>query len=707
MRRILKPTLFLACLLLSISPLNAATVSWQSSTSSALWVDKGTLSTTTWDNDNTNYISVDEDSTYQEIDGYGGCFNEIGWKVLMKLSQSTRDSVIKLLFDSVSGCNFNICRVPIGANDYSLQLYSLDETSGDTAMNNFSIAHDTMYLIPYIKAAMAVKPSLKVWGSPWSVPTWMKDSKEFNSGSINANAQTFTALALYFAKAVNAYQKAGLHYYAIMPTNEPNWKVSSGYPVTGWSGAQLRDFIKTYLGPRFKTDDVNAQIYMGTIHNDIDVNNKPMTDTVFSDSTAYSHCTGGGYQYQINAQIRTKYPDKRFVETETSCGTVSGFNNSTDFWNYAMGNDDLMRTFFTAGVSVYSQWNMILDTSGRNKAWNVQDTSHWRQYAMIMIDTVAKKITLTPQFYQVRHYSFVKPGAYRIATSGNSTIKVMAFRNLDGENILIATNEGSSSATVAINFNGQKIKPTIPASSFNTFRIAGTAITPTSPYSKIEAEKFAIQSGILIRSCSDGGSCVTLVQNNDWTSYHNIDFGNGAQTFEARVSGIAGGSIEVHLDSCNGPAAGTCTVAASSAWNTVSCPVTGVSGKHTLYLKYKGTATGNLFDLNWWMFDVATGIGTARENSVERVNKFKVISDAGKTQTLQLDFSQPVLQGNLNVSLFDLTGRLVTTLYKGRLSSPHLSLPLYSKAIRSGTYIISVFLNNTPIVAGKNLIINN
>jgi hypothetical protein len=358
-----------------------------------------------------------------------------------------------------------------------------------------------------------------------------------------------------------------------------------------------------------------------------------------------------------------------------------------------------MNTFFSAGVSVYSQWNIVLDTSGNNIA-------NWRQYAMVMIDTVGKKVTFTPQFYQVRHYSYVKPGAYRIsASSSNGNMNILAFRNLDGENVLIVTNKGGDLA-VPINFNGQKIKPTIPGSSFNTFRIAGTPIPPVSPYSKVEAEKFSLQSGILIRPCSDGGSGVTLIENNDWTCYHNVDFGSGANNFEARVSGIGGGSIEVHLDSINSSAAGTCTVPASSAWSTVSCPVTGVSGNHALYLKYKGTAAGKLFDFNWFDFVAGGSSITAKSTKGECGYSIKLLSNGGKTQTLRLDFAQSTVRRNVKVSLFDLTGRLVSTLFAGPLSSSYLSLPLNEAGMGRGVYMVKVSLDNTVLITNS-LIFNN
>ena len=37
-------------------------------------------------------------------------------------------------------------------------------------MTNFSIARDQQKLIPFIKAALKVKPDIHLWASPWVVP---------------------------------------------------------------------------------------------------------------------------------------------------------------------------------------------------------------------------------------------------------------------------------------------------------------------------------------------------------------------------------------------------------------------------------------------------------------------------------------------------------------------------------------------------------
>jgi glucosylceramidase len=676
-------------LFLSIPALHAATVSWRSSTQSAPWVDKGTLETAAWDNDNTSYISVDEKTTYQEYDGHGGCFNEKGWKCLLMVSQKDRDSCMNLLFDSVNGCNFNLCRMPIGMSDYSIAYYSLNDVSGDLAMSNVSLDGDRKYLLPFVKAAMAIRPSLRTWGSPWTPPYWMK----LGDGTMNQTAPYLTAYALYFAKAIKLYQQEGLRYIAIHPQNEAAWMGAGKTWSCKWTGEQMRDFIKNYLGPRFRTDDVNAELWMGTLNCDDKTcgpaDYVPISPIVLADTVANGYCTGIGVQYSLGSVKgwRTSYPEKRIMQTETPCGTLPG-----NFWSYAEGNDDCMRSYYINGANSFMQWNIVLDTSGEN----LRTPTGWRQYSMIQIDTGAKKVIYLPQFYQVRHYCDINEGAYRIATSGNFT-SVVAFRNPNGENVLIATNKGGSNATVAINLNGQKIKPVLPAHSFNTFRVAGTPIPSFSPFSQFEAEKEDYQAGTYKKSCSEGGQCVSYIHNNDWSTYRHFDFAGGAGSFSARVSGGAGGTIEVRLDSMTGVVAAICTVSTSAVWNTVTCAVTGLSGKHSIYLKFKGAGIGNLFDLNWWQFGPGTGIVSSTEMTGARQYKVKSVITSGKSRALQLEFMKPLISEHVSVCLYDASGRLAATLFTGRSSSSRLTLPLNRAAIPAGGYVIRVSMRKATV----------
>ena len=136
---------------------------------------------------------------------------------------------------------------------------------------------------------------------------------------------------------------------------------------------------------------------------------------------------------------------------------------------------------------------------------------------------------------------------------------------------------------------------------------------PTSAFTNIEAESYNEQSGIQNVTCDEGTEAVGYTENGDYAVYKNIDFGDGATSFKTRVSSATnGGKIEIRLDSITGTLVGTCTVAGTGGWQTfvdASCDVSGVSGKHDVYLKFTGES-GYLFNLNYFTFgkgSVVTG----------------------------------------------------------------------------------------------------
>jgi arabinoxylan arabinofuranohydrolase len=126
-----------------------------------------------------------------------------------------------------------------------------------------------------------------------------------------------------------------------------------------------------------------------------------------------------------------------------------------------------------------------------------------------------------------------------------------------------------------------------------------------NPYTRQEAETIASESGVETEASTEGGMNVGYLENGDWIKVKGTAFGSGARSFTARVaSAAAGGRIELRLDSTGGTLAGTCTVPGTGGWQTwtsVSCPVTGATGTHDLYLRFTG-GSGYLFNVNWWQF---------------------------------------------------------------------------------------------------------
>ena len=97
----------------------------------------------------------------------------------MPSTSKDKEAVLRELFAPGVGANFTVCRMPIGANDFSLDWYSYDEVPDDFSLEHFSISRDLETLVPFIKGALQYQPDLKLWASPWSPPTWMKTNKHY------------------------------------------------------------------------------------------------------------------------------------------------------------------------------------------------------------------------------------------------------------------------------------------------------------------------------------------------------------------------------------------------------------------------------------------------------------------------------------------------------------------------------------------------
>ena len=76
---------------------------------------------------------------HQTVRGFGGCFNELSQIAMESLTEQQRSEIMDALFSEENGCNFKVCRVSIGANDYAAEWYSCDEVDGDYELKHFNI----------------------------------------------------------------------------------------------------------------------------------------------------------------------------------------------------------------------------------------------------------------------------------------------------------------------------------------------------------------------------------------------------------------------------------------------------------------------------------------------------------------------------------------------------------------------------------------
>jgi glucosylceramidase len=372
-----------------------------------------------------------------------------------------------LLFDPDAGAGFVYGRIPMGASDYATSWYTLDDgTTPDYTMANFSIARDEQKLIPFIKAALKVKPDLLLWASPWVVPQWMMDG----SSNMKSDAQTLGAHALYMARFVEEYAKQGLTIWAVHPQNEP------GYARVHWTQSELITFMKTYLGPTFAQRSVKAQIWCGTMSKDPDDTN--IAKAVALDPAALQYVKGFGVQWNLQAAVLTLGIAGPVMQTEHRCGNYSFDSPYWDKSRYSstMPQNDhlygeeswqLIRDWIVSGVNSYSAWNMVLDTVGKS-------LDGWPQNALLTVDRTAKKLNITPAYYVFRHFShYTAVGATRIGLTGSTD--ALAFQNPDGSTVVHVYNKSSSAKTMTVGVGSALAQSlyqiSVPAHGWDTLKI--------------------------------------------------------------------------------------------------------------------------------------------------------------------------------------------------------------------------------------------
>lgn len=426
---------------------------WISTTAQAPWKDMSRAAGKTPGPAATMDLAL-SGSRHQKIEGFGGCFNELGWIALSALPAASRDKVFASLFDPREGCRFNICRLPIGASDYAAQWYSLNESQGDFGMKQFSIERDRHYLIPYVQQALKRRADLKLFASPWSPPTWMKYPQAHNYGTLIWTKENLQAYALYFVKYVQAYRRQGIRIDQIHVQNEP--VADQKFPSCRWTGRQLRDFIRDYLGPIFEQNKIDAEIWLGTLNTG---DFEGFVQTALGDPRARQYIAGVGVQWDgkhLIQRTNESYPDLRTMQTENECG--EGQNS----WEYAGHVFNLLRHYFDNGVRAYVYWNMVLPPGGRS-TWG------WLQNAMITVDPQTKKVHWNHEFYVMKHFArFVEPGAVRLGLSGPWTGDALAFENADGRIVLAVRNPFDHPRGLKFEAAGKTHKLTLPADSINT-----------------------------------------------------------------------------------------------------------------------------------------------------------------------------------------------------------------------------------------------
>jgi glucosylceramidase len=418
-------------------------------------------------------FTIDENVRDQEVVGFGASFLESGMMCVNSLSAPNQEKLLESLFDPDKGAGFSAMKTVIGATDFMAAgpFYTYDDHPGDVGMKLFSIQRDLgpNGLVKYIQRAR--KYGKFVLQAPMDYPPdWMlynvKSHQDVDPGY-------YDALALYYLRYLQAYQKAGIFVDYLSLFNEAQI-------YTKISPEEVRTLLRDHVGPLFAREGIKNQIQA------FEPNTRDRAarfwPVILDDSKARKYVGAmayHGYEYKDYdklAALHHRYPDLKLwmaeichaYETDTPRSHPMPYRDYADgdFWGNVIFND------LEAGTSAWIYWNMILDEKGG--PWLVSpvhgDPENNGQHPVVIVDRQKKEVSYTALYYYLAHFSkFVRPGAVRLGTTGSMKgVRSMAFRAKDGGMVAEVMNSSAQQKAVTLKWKDEALQLNLPAMSITS-----------------------------------------------------------------------------------------------------------------------------------------------------------------------------------------------------------------------------------------------
>lgn len=410
-------------------------------------------------------LSVDTNTSYQSIDGFGFTLTQGSAEVINSLSAATQQTILDELFNESTGIGISVLRISIGASDLSNSSYSYNDLASGTDVNmeKFSLAGpDLTHLIPLLKKILLINPQIKILATPWSAPRWMKTKNSWVGGSLNT--AYYGAYATYFVKYFDAMKAHGIAIWGVTPQNEPEHPGNE--PSMLMNSVEQINFINNHLGPALKNAGYTAKI-IAFDHN-CDNTNYPIdvcNNSTYVDGAAF-HLYAGSISALSTVHDAT---GKNIYFTEQYTGSGSGFSGTLS-WHM----NNVMIGSTTNWSKMALEWNLATNTSYGPRTpggcttclggITINDsTSYSRNISYYIVAQMSK---------------LIRPGAKRIASSStNSNLANVAFKNADGSIVLVVMNNGSA-RTFNVNFEGQSFSYTLPGGSVTSILWSAVTSSP-------------------------------------------------------------------------------------------------------------------------------------------------------------------------------------------------------------------------------------
>ena len=433
-------------------------------------------------------IVIDEQQPRQSIDGFGFALTGGSAENMMKMSAPERAKLLRELFATDGDAiGVSYIRLSIGASDLNSFVFSyndLPEGETDFPLDRFDLGQDKRDVIPVMKEILTINPDIKILGSPWSAPVWMKTNGKVKGGALKK--ECYDVYARYFVKYIQEMKKEGIAIDAVTVQNEP---IHGGNtPSLMMNAYEQAGFIKEHLGPALKAAGLSTRIILYD-HN-LDRPDYPLT--VLRDPEAASYVDGTGFHHyggDMSAMtvLHNARPDKHIYFTEQMIterpgartiaiaaavkrmivGVIRNWSRNVILWNFAADPNNDPHTDDGGCASCQGAVTIDGDSLSRNLAWYViAHASKFVRPGSVCLTSTNKgdqSVLLTSNLQDMPEHVFV-------ATVENTdALPNVAFRTPDGKIVLIVANDTFAAGSFRVQYRGEYANIQLPPGAVGTY----------------------------------------------------------------------------------------------------------------------------------------------------------------------------------------------------------------------------------------------
>jgi len=369
------------------------------------------------------------------MDGFGFTLTGGSAELINKLPAAEKSHLLDEMFRTTgNGIGISYLRISVGASDLNADVFTYDDMPAgqtDPQLAHFSLEKDAG-VIALLQDILKINPHLKILGSPWTAPSWMKTNALSKGGKLKEDC--YDVYAQYLVKYIRSMKAKGITIDALTLQNEPLNPKNN--PSLVMEAAEQAAFIKKSVGPAFKAANIKTKIVLYD-HN-ADRPDYPMD--ILKDPEASQYVDGSAFHLyggKIEAlnEVHNAYPDKNLYFTEQWVGAPGKF---TENLNWHINNLIIGATRNWARTVL--EWNLAADSK-------YEPHTPGGCTECLGAITVEKSITRNVAYYIIGHASkFVPAGSVRIASNINGDLVNVAFRTPQGRKVLIVINNGKNKA---------------------------------------------------------------------------------------------------------------------------------------------------------------------------------------------------------------------------------------------------------------------